>query len=196
MQTEYSQRNQDFSDKAHAAARSLVYPKLFKCDESRLTFESVSVSDGGENAILDGQMAVDRLVKVTVDGLRHPIQHTVQERFRRPGYRSYRDITITEWNNASNLPSELYKIKCGIFVYGYHYENENRFGDVIAVDVSAFLMAMTTGGISYTKRSNRKMQDFICVTFDSLHEAGVVLASMSEAQAQPVLQTAAWGGVF
>jgi hypothetical protein len=193
--TKFEQHNQDFSDKAHAAAQSLVYPRLFKCDESRLTFESASVSDGGEKAILDGQMAVDRLVKVTVDGFRHPIQHTVQERFRRPGYRNYRDITITEWNHASNQPSELYKIKCGIFTYGYYYEDEQRFGDVIAVDVSAFLMAMTTGGICYAKRTNRKRQDFICVTFDELHEAGVVLAHMNETNAKPVL-AAAWEEFF
>lgn len=193
MYTRFEQHNQDFSDKAHAAAQSLVYPHLFKCDESRLTFDSASVSDGGEKAILDGQMAVDRLVKVTVTGLRHPIQHTVQERFRRPGYRNYRDVTITEWNHASNQPSELYKIKCGIFTYGYYYEEESRFGDVIAVDVSAFLMAMTVGGIEYTKKTNRKKQDFICVTFDELHQAGVVLARINEAKQkpEPVLH-AAW----
>lgn len=194
MYTRFEQHNQDFSDKAHAAAQSLVYPKLFQCDESRLSFDSASVSDGGEKAILDGQMAVDRLVKVTVEGLRHPIQHTVQERFRRPGYRNYRDITITEWNHASNQPSELYKIKCGIFTYGYYYEEEHRFGDVIAVDVSAFLMAMTTGGVAYTKKTNRKRQDFICVTFDQLHEAGVVLAQMNEAKAEPAMQAVAWEG--
>jgi hypothetical protein len=190
--TRFEQHNQDFSDKAHAASRSLVYPRLFKCEESRLKFESASVSDGGEKAILDGQMAVDRLVKVTVDGLRHPIQHTVQERFRRPGYRNFRDITITEWNHASNQPSELYKIKSGIFVYGYYYEDANSFCDVIAVDVSSFLMAMTTGCITYEKKTNRKRQDFICVTFDALHEAGVVFAHMDMAEAEPVHEAAAW----
>jgi hypothetical protein len=189
--TRFEQHNQDFSDKAHAAAQSLVYPQLFKCHEDRLTFDSASVSDGGEKAILDGQMAVDRLVKVTVDGLRYPIEHTVQERFRRPGYRNYRDITITEWNHASNQPSELYKIKCGIFTYGYYHEDSNCFGDVIAVDVSAFLMAMTTGGLSYSKKTNRKRQDFICITFEALHEAGVVLAHMDEAKTAPVLQPSA-----
>lgn len=196
MYTRFEQHNQDFSDKAHAAAQSLVYPRLFKCDESSLAFDSASVSDGGEKAILDGQMAVDRLVKVTVSGLRHPIQHTVQERFRRPGYRNYRDITITEWNHASNQPSELYKIKCGIFTYGYYYEDENRFGDVIAVDVSAFLMAMTTNELAYAKKTNRKRQDFICVTFDALHEAGVVLAHIDDAKSEPVLHASAWEEFF
>jgi hypothetical protein len=194
--TRFEQHNQDFSDKAHAAAQSLVYPRLFQCEENRLSFESASVSDGGEKAILDGQMAVDKLVNVTVNGLRHPIQHAIQERFRRPGYRNYRDITVTEWNHASNQPSELYKIKSGIFLYGYYYEEQGLFGDVIAVDVSAFLMAMTTGVITYTKKTNPKRQDFICVTFDQLQKAGVVLAQMNEAKAEFVVQSAAWEEFF
>jgi hypothetical protein len=185
LYTQFEQHNQDFSDKAHAAAQSLVYPQLFKCEENRLRFESASVSDGGEKAILDGQMAVDRLVNVTVHGLRRPIQHTVQERFRRPGYRNYKDITVTEWNHDSNQPSELYKIKSGIFLYGYYYEDESRFADVIAVDVSAFLMGMTTGSLSYKTNTNRKRQDFICVTFDALHEQGAVLWHKTEVAPEP-----------
>lgn len=175
MFTPYSQDNQDFSDKAHAAAQSLVYPHLFKCDQASMEFERASVSDGGEKAILDGQMGVDRLVKVTVRGLRNPIQHTVQERFRRPGYRTYRDITITEWNHASSTPSELYKIKSGIFVYGYFDEENHAFGEVIAFDVTAFLMAITTGRLPYGRNRNGKRQDFISVTFKALHDANLVV---------------------
>lgn len=187
MYTKFDQHNQDFSDRAHVAARSLVYPRIFNCDETRLTFESASVSDGGEKAILDGQMAVDRLVKVTVSGLRQPIQHTVQERFRRPGYRNFRDVTLTEWNNASNKPSELYKIKSGIFVYGYYSEEETHFCDVIVVDVTRFLVELTNGRISYDRRRNSKGQDFICVAYEALHEAGVVISHIEEAKLQPVL---------
>lgn len=175
MFTPFSQDNQDFSDKAHAAAQSLVYPHIFNCEKSAMEFERASVSDGGEKAILDAQMGVDRLVKVSVKGLRQPIQHTVQERFRRPAYTSYKDITVTEWNNASGLPSELYKIKSGIFVYGYFDDRKNEFGEVIAFDVTAFLVAMTAGRLPYGKRRNKKQQDFITVTFDALHEARVVV---------------------
>lgn len=152
-----------------------------------LSFDGVSVSDGGEKAILDGQMAVDRLVSVTVKGLRHPIVHTVQERFRRPGFKNYSDITITEWNHASNQPSELYKIKSGIFVYGYYDETNGCFPDVIAVDVAAFLLAFSRK-LPYTKRQNKKGQDFICVTFADLHEANVV---MGHFEATPAALSAA-----
>lgn len=191
MYTRFDQHNQDFSDKAHASAQSLVYPRIFECDEARLTFESASVSDGGEKAILDGQMAVDRLVRVYVNGLRQPIQHTVQERFRRPRYRGYRDITITEWNNKSNQPSELYKIKSGLFVYGFYDEEQIRFYDVIVFDVTRFLVELTNGRISYDKRRNSKCQDFICVAYEALHKAGVVLAQIKDAKALTVPAEAA-----
>ena len=145
-----------------------------------MSFESASVSDGGEKAILDGQMAVDRLVKVTVSGFRRPIEYTVQERFRRHGFSKYRDITITEWNHASGKPSELYKIKCDVMTYGYYHEQNNAFGEVVAIDVAAFKMALTRGEISYIRKQNPKRQDFICIGFDDLHDAGVVFAHLNE----------------
>lgn len=176
MYTPFEQHNQDFSDKAHAAAQSLVYPRLFNCDRGAMEFERASVSDGGEKAILDGQMAVDRIVSVTVPGLRGPIEHIVQERFRRQKYEIYRDITITEWNYASNLESELYKLKAGVFLYGYFYERTQSFGEVIAVNTSAMLMAISNQTLSYISRINpRTKQSFICLDFDALHDAGIVI---------------------
>lgn len=176
MYTPFSQSNQNFTDAAHEAARVLVYPQMFDCEESLLSFDSSSVSDGGEKAILDGQMAVDRIVSVTVSGLRGPIEHMVQERFRRPEYSRYRDITITEWNHASNQKSELYKLKAGVFLYGYFDKVALSFGEVIAVNTSALLMAISNKTLRYTSETNpRSRQSFICVTFDALHEAGVVV---------------------
>jgi hypothetical protein len=174
--TPYSYRNQGFTDAAHDAAQSLVYPTIFDCDKSLLSFETSSVADGGEKAILDGQMAVDRIVSVTVSGLKGPIEHMVQERFRRPDYARFRDITITEWNHASNQKSELYKLKAGIFLYGYFDNKSGLFGEVIAANTAAVLMAISNETLRYTRETNpRTKQSFICVTFDALQDAGVVL---------------------
>lgn len=176
MLTPYCSANQTFSDAAHAAAQSIVYPRMLECERDALSFESSSVSDGGEKAILDGRMAVDRIVSVTVAGLRGPIEHTVQERFRRPEYAAFRDVTITEWNHASNQKSELYKLKAGVFLYGYFDPASESFGEVIAVNTSALLMAIGSGGIRYTKGENpRSRQSFICIKFGALHDAGVVI---------------------
>jgi hypothetical protein len=180
--TQFEQHNQDFSNKAHAAAQSLVYPQLFGCDESMMAFESCSVSDGGRKQILDGEMAVDRIVQVKVTGLRYPIEMTVQERFRRHGYSKYRDITITELNHASGKRSELYKMKCDVMTYGYYHEQHNAFGEVVVIDVPAFKVALMRKKIPYRRNTNSKQQDFICIGFDALHTAGVVLAHLNKRQ--------------
>lgn len=176
MFTPYSSDNQDFSDLAHIAARSLVYPEMLGCDEHVMSFESASVSDGGEKAIMDGQMAVDRIVKVSVEGLRGPIEHIIQERFRRTSYARYRDLTITEWNFATNQKSELHKLKAGFFLYGYFDETTSTFGEAIAVNTSAMLLAIQRKTVYYDTRVNqRTRQTFICLTFNSLIKSGVVV---------------------
>jgi len=139
-----------------------------------MTFDSCSVSDGGHKQMLDGQMAIDRIVNVTVSGLKHPIQHTVQERFRRQLYSRYRDITITELNNASGQKSELYKMMCDLMTYGYYDERNKCFGEVLVIDVAALKVSLSRGELAYERNSNTKQQDFICIKFDDLHEAGVV----------------------
>ena len=176
MYTPFSEANQKFSDIAHEAARSLIYPNLLESGQSSIEYKSVSVGDGGLNAILDGEMAVDRLVKVSVDGLRGPLEHSIQERFRKPKFAKYRDITITEWNNNSGIKGELYKLKAGIFLYGYFDALSSTFGEVLAVDIPKLLLALTTHSIPFfPERNGRTGQSFICLDFDLLHDAELVL---------------------
>ncbi|MFW6024811.1 MAG: hypothetical protein ACOCRX_00570, partial [Candidatus Woesearchaeota archaeon] len=91
-----------------------------------------------------------------------------------------KDITVTEWNNASNQPSELYKITAGVFLYGYYDEIDSRFIDAIAIDTNLFLYKLTVNAIKYRKRRNRKQQDFLAFTFDDLEQAGVVLFRLNQ----------------
>ena len=176
MQTAYSDSNQEFSDAAHMAARSLIYPILFNCEPQKIQFKSVSVSDGGANAILDGEMGIDRIMRIHVNGLRQPVEHTIQERFRKPVFAQFRDITVTEWNHSSNLPSELYKIKSSLFVYGYFNPVSLSFGEVVAVDTAKLMLMITRGSIAFNVQHNpRSKQDFVCLTFDVLHDHGLIL---------------------
>jgi hypothetical protein len=66
--------------------------------------------------------------------------------------------------------------------YGYYHEHENNFGEVVAIDVAAFKMALTRGEISYSRKRNPKQQDFICIDFDDLHAAGVVMSHINKPQ--------------
>ena len=175
--TPYSTVNQSFSDLAHEVAVHAVYPALFRCDRRQLSFETTSVSQGGRGAILDGEMAVDRIVKVRHPELKAPLTFTVQERFRRMKFSRYNDLTISEYNDTSRRPSELYKMTAGIFLCGFFDDNEQTFDKWIAADVNKLLFRMATGTLPHTKsRNKRSNQTFICIQATDLLKSGCVLA--------------------
>lgn len=174
MRTIFQPENANFSQKAHLAARIQIYPSIFKTTLQNLEFEDTILNTSERNTILDGEMGIDRIVNVAVKNLHAPLVFTIQERFRRPEYAHYKDLTITEWNGASGLPSELYKINAGLFLYGYFNEFQNTFIDAIAINTTDLLIAICRNEISYTKRRNKKQQDFVAFTFSGLENAGVV----------------------
>jgi hypothetical protein len=185
--TVYETQNAEFSNAAHLAAQTLLYPAIFKTDASKLKFESTLLEDSARGAILDGEMGVDRMVHVEVEKLHQPLVFTVQERFRRPEWLTWQDLTVTEWNNASSLPSELYKINAGLFLYAYYDETAKAFCDAICINTTGLMQCIATGGITYTKRRNKKQQDFLAFKFDALHKAGLVTYRLKEpAKPEPV----------
>lgn len=175
MRTEFTQANKDFSDKAHKAAQWLIYPYVFNATPDKITYETTDLGQSERGTRLDGEMAIDRVVRVQTPNLRQSLPFSVQERFRKPYAAKWKDITVTEWNNASNMPSELYKISALLFVYGYYNEQTNSFLDAIVVNVPALLFAIATGTVSYTRENNKKRQSFLGFSFDALHKAGVVV---------------------
>jgi len=173
--TRYDEGNAAFSNKAHAAARNVLYPLLFDAASDKLSFDNDTLLQHGERgAVLDGQMGIDRIVNVTVDKLRAPLRFTVQERFRRPNYTTYRDLTVTEWNHASNLPSELYKITADYFLYGYYDDAQGVFQEAIAISVPDLLLSVSKHNIPYVMKPNKKQQTFLAFKFDDLDKAGLI----------------------
>ena len=174
MSTPYSTQNQLFSDSAHIAAQSIIYPILFNAPKEKLSFETTSLSTSDKNAILDGEMAVDRIVTVSVDWFKAPIEFTVQERFRRLKFAQYKDITITEWNHKTNRKSELYKLNAGIFVYGYY--GDDVFEDWIAINTVGLLHRLVQKKPNLEIKTNpRSRQTFYTFGFERLRKAGVIL---------------------
>lgn len=182
--TPYSSKNAAFSNKAHLLARKVLYPKIFKVPFERLSFEDTLLEYGKRGEVLDGKMAIDRIVTVTAfsEALHHPISFTIQERFRRPDpyYISQQDITFTEWNYQSNLPSELYKLTANIFLYGYFDKGSTdqsaHFVDAIAIDIPITLMGICNNELPFTIHPNKRTnQSFIAIKFLDLWKYGVVL---------------------
>ena len=173
--TPFKKSNKDFSDAAHESAKINIYPLIFKCSPGDLFIETTTIGNGERAEILDGQMAVDRIIKVRVDGLRDKIQIPFQERFREPRFAQYRDITITEWNVNSNLPSELYKIQAHYFLYGYYDIDKDIFIDVININVAILLKNICEKNLIYSRKINpRSNQPFITIKFDDLFKIDAV----------------------
>jgi hypothetical protein len=176
--TPYSESNQSFSNRAHAVAQDQIYTKLFSCERSKLRFEDVSVSTGVRGKALDGEMGVDRIIYLKSELFpRGEICHTVQERFRRPKYASRRDLTITEWSVRPSIPTELYKINAGVFVYGYFDEGASTMLSWVAADTTRMLTLLASGAICFSHEYNpRSDQYFITIKFNELWKRGCVLA--------------------
>lgn len=177
MSTPWEPDNQKFSDQAHLAAQRLLYPDLFGVTPGQLEFVGFSGYENPTDRLLDTQMAIDRDVKVHLSGLiEYPLSFTIQERFRRPRYANWRDITITQWNHNSNLPSELHKLNAGIFLYGYYNPSKKAFIEAIAIDCVALLIAIIHQRlIPETGRNPRTNQTFWTFGFDQLIRESVVL---------------------
>lgn len=177
--TPYSTVNAKFSQDAHEQARVLIYPRAFGVMPYQLAYEDVTGTDQRSRA-LDGELGIDRVIKVTVEHLHLPIEFTIQERFRRIDNVHWRDITITEWNLRSDQPSELYKIKADYFIYGYFDDVQRRFaGEAMMVNVPSFKKKLADrewekvieNGRNENPRSN---QTFIGFKFDTLLASDVV----------------------
>lgn len=176
MQTLFDPKNKLFSDAAHMIARRQIYPTLFNAPPNTLSFQEQTLLEHGKRGeLLDGQMAIDRIVEVSNTAYQYPFVMTVQERFRRTTYAHKRDITITEWNGASNLPSELFKITANLFVYGYFDDKKQTFTEWVAVSVPTLILALASGRIPRIWRPNRKKQTFITVTFQQLYEVSAIV---------------------
>lgn len=174
MRTPFEIKNKEFTDKCHLIAQEKFYPVLFGTHQDMLEFVDTSLALGDKEQILDGQMAVDRIVRVTTSSLRAPLEFTVQERFRHPKFQHWQDVTITEWNHNSNLPSELYKLNAGIFVYGYANNSiePTDFLEAYAVNTTRVLYLIATGQIYYIYGMNKKNQSFIGLQLKDLRNSG------------------------
>ena len=167
MKTTFSASRMQDSHCAHLAAQEQFYPLLFP--DVPLTFEDTA------NTIKDMEYAVDCIVAIGLRQLRAPLRLSVQERWRTDlEAMSWGDITVTEWNLASDLPSELHKLGAQLFVYGFYDKVAGRIVAAAAVDVPRMVLALSLGKLSYRER-RRGDQSFLGFGVSDLEAVGAVL---------------------
>ena len=173
MTTPYCSKNQAFSDAAHAAAESTVYPAIFP--DCEIQYEVQSVDAGGDGLINDGEKAIDYILRVVPQSdwyAGKSLVFTVQERWRRrftkDGFdvMSANDITITS-SNPTGQRSEFEKMQCQWMLYGFYCEKTQKILRADWADISAIRFKAVTGEWGYEfdmpKANGRSYQRFSSV---------------------------------
>jgi hypothetical protein len=188
VKTSFSQANFDLTKAAHLAAQTQVYPRLWP--NSKLQFLDRTKS------VMDLEYAIDCIVAVSVDGFRYPLKFFIQERFREVDYsRQYTDVTVTERNLISDLPSELHKIAAHYLVYGYYDKHRDEIVDAVVVNVAQMLNGIAGGVIRYIRKPrSSKDQTFIAIEFDELERNNALtLASLKHSKTvETMTDTGRW----
>jgi len=166
VKTTFSPERMDRTKRAHAAAQQQFYAPMF--EHRPIVFEDTV------GTVRDLEYAIDCQLAVTIPDLRAPLRFSVQERWRDPSYMPYGDITITEWNTASNEPSELHKLGAQLFVYGFYDEDADRIVAGVALDATVILRRLATSSLPYTRRS-RIDQSFLAFGLTTLEKVGAVV---------------------
>lgn len=164
--TPHSKENQDFTNGAHMQAREDIYPFVFKRPKEDLYYPVLK-----DAQYRDYNLGIDHTIAVSAPGFGSLLTFSVQERFRYPRYANCRDVTFTEHNNNSNLPSELYKIEATFMNYGYFDPERKQFLEAIVLWVAVFKELLLSGNIPFERKPNpRSNQTFCCFKFDDLRK--------------------------
>ncbi len=197
MPTPFSQANADFSRLAHELAVRDIYPQLFGTTDIQYSYPGGGTDD--LSRLFDAEMNVDVVARVKVSGLRERLPVLIQERFRDRTARNRKDVTITEWNERTNKPSELYKMTAGLFVYGatdgllgWDFDDDGRRRRVIVAEPTRFYwldvesvadmyLGMIQGKIAWDWQENpRTGQPFITIRRTLLDEYEVTRWTFGE----------------
>lgn len=170
-----------FSDKAHIAAQGQIYRPFFSSMpganySQNLHFKSHRVGKNQKDTFLDGSFGIDLTVTTPKPPhLQVGMQWTIQERFRRSEkYKSFNDITVTEFNTCSGLASELSKIQAAFFVYGFFDESTNLFTDAHIIHMQRLKYLIHQKDIPFGRNVNEKGQTFLTILVNDLYQKNCI----------------------
>lgn len=158
--------NERFGRRAHEAAWERVYMPFLPDD--------VVVVDLSWTK-RDAEQDEDREARVFLDGIDHPLDISIQERFRRIEYSDYREVTWTIYDHAHQQEGHLDDSEADFMVYGYYDDEEERLGETVVVNMSRLKYLLATGQVEYTTQYHRAQHnEFVAIPFDDLIEGGAV----------------------
>lgn len=176
MPTPFSKSRHSLSKKAHSAAKSQVYPDIFRVERDKLVFEYPGMMDTDKDEIMDQKLSIDVTCRVSTTHLERPVYTTFQERWRRRKYQQFQDVTVTELNQKTGTSSEHYKISSGFHLYGYYDEDINKVLEAIAFSVPNWQMHVIQNNFNTMVNEHPTSKSrFVSYDFDELIESGVAV---------------------
>jgi hypothetical protein len=172
--TRFDKDKKRTTERAHDAAVDHVYPHLFRKGVD-MEFTPTDRRDSKVHEVMDGQLAIDLKIEVEAPLLEQKVPLYVQERFRDPQYRSFQDLTVTKYNNASQRVSEVSKIAAQWIVYGYYEDSLDEVQEAVCVNVPILSRRLISGDVELDEKQNCKRQDFIGIGFGRLDEIGALV---------------------
>ncbi len=171
--TPFDAKQKKISDSVHLEYRDVLYTSLFGVRQGKIIYDAPP-DDFRDDA--DRHIACDCILDVPFKGLPYAMRYLVSYRFREDRYQDFQDITFTEYNHASDLPGELYKMAVQYFTYGY-YDLALRLIEAIIIDVPNTKRAIISGRLQPVKKdipNFRSEQTFVPYSFDDLRRLGLM----------------------
>jgi hypothetical protein len=140
MNTPHSEENHKWTNMVHQKAQEAIYPTIFNnlCRGmvERISWQEIDFRTP-EGEYLDGELKIDRIALVKLQGIGFPFHFTIQERFRSVEQNNeYFDITVAERCANSDSPSEVYNMAAELFLYGYYNESKGTFERAVLTNAS------------------------------------------------------------
>jgi hypothetical protein len=182
--TPFEPKQKEISDYIHREYRNQIYPLIFDVDKGAITYDQLPATF---LEAADYTIALDCSLHVKYPQLPSSLTFSVSYRFRDESYQNFQDVTFTEWNEASDIPGELYKGTIEYFTYGYYCGQ--RLIEVIVIDFHRLKLAFANAQMQYSSGYNRRSgQPFRCVKFCNLKRLGLVFLHLKEIDGQFVSQ--------
>lgn len=183
--TPYNDKQRKISDQVHLNYRDILYSSLFGVKPDAIVYDNLPEKFRSD---ADGYIACDCCMDVQYRGFPAGFRYLISYRFRDAArFQEKQDVTLTEWNEASNQPGELYKIAVAYFTYGY-YAPDGHLVEAVILDVCRHREAIIRDIIHYDKGYNpHNQQPFYAFKFDELKRLGIILRHFKEIDGKLVL---------
>ena len=172
----FSNQQTKFTNTAHDTIMKIgFYDKILP--RNNINVHSTNVIHKGydeESRILDIKYGVDYRIIIHNPRL-GDIPITIQERFRDIKYYDNQDLTI-RLETKNGKPSELSKINADLFIYGYYNINNNKFKEIIVIDMVRVKLGLARETLQFTIKKNKgRDSKFIIIKFEDLTNIKAIL---------------------